>query len=84
MSDEKQPTPEELHAYREKMLKFYNEEIPLLSKLKEYELLKAEIEESRLRRVAAAIKMAQITAAPEDNPISENNSKVRQLKKDPQ
>lgn len=92
-----EPTEAELKAYRENMKKYYEEQIPLLKKQKEYEGLLADIEESRAKRLTMTVRIAQIMAGPpepegqdepqgRDNPEGQNSNQeqrpVRQLKKE--
>lgn len=72
MSEEKkEPTQEELKEYREKMLKYYAEELPLLKKRKEYEVLLADVEEARARRIGRTIQIGQMLAPPPPDEIEE-------------
>jgi len=63
--DQRQPTPEEIKAYRDQMLKFYKEETPLLKAQSEYEKLKADIDEHRLRSLMNRIRYAQAVSPPQ-------------------
>lgn len=69
MSDQnqaqKEPTPEEIKAYKEKMEKFYDEEIPFLEKKAKYEELQAIIDEARLRQFTSMLRLAQLQNVPE-------------------
>jgi len=60
MAEEKQPTPEEIKAYRENMKKYYEDELPLLKKRKEYETLLADIAEQKARAASMYARLAQI------------------------
>lgn len=85
---EKEPTEAELREYRENMKKFYEGEIALLRRQKEYEALLADIEESRLKRLTMTMRIAQIMAGPPKEPDAktpppdEKERPVRQLKKE--
>lgn len=78
MSEEKKEhTAEELEAYREKMLKFYTDEIPLLSKRKEYEVLQADVEEARARRITMTMRISSMLApAPVDPKSKKDNTLI--------
>lgn len=89
--DGKEPTEAELKAYRENMKKYYEEQLPLLKKQKEYEGLLADIEESRAKRLTMTMRIAQIMAGPPKEPDAkippppspdEKERPVRQLKKE--
>lgn len=88
---DREPTPEELAEYREKMNKFYEEQLPLLRLQKEYETLLADIEEAKTRRVTMVIRQAQMLTPPAQPPgdgqggerdQKEGGEKKRSLKKD--
>ena len=49
-----------LEEIRERNLKFYEEQIPYLTKTLEYEEVLAHIEEARLRKVEAMIRLASL------------------------
>lgn len=88
---DREPTEAELKAYREKMIQYYKEQIPLLKSQKEYETLLADIEEARAKRVTMTMRIAQIMAGPPQekeqtpnppDPASEEQRPNRQLKKE--
>lgn len=62
--DAQQMSPEQIAKMRKNMLDYYNEQIPFLKKQKEYEILVADIEEARARRMTMTIRMAQMMAGP--------------------
>ena len=69
-----EPTAADIKAYRESMSKYYNDEMPLLKKRKEYETLLADIEEARVKRLSMSIRIAQLTSPPpvqEEEPLDE-------------
>lgn len=72
-------SPEEIKARKEEMLAFYDNEIPFLEKRAKYEMLLADIDEARTRRLMANVQMASMMTGPE----SEEKDGKRQLKKDP-
>ena len=67
---EKELSPKEMEALKEKMTDYYTSQIPLLEIQKTVENLSADIEEARLRRMVAAVRQAQIMAGPKEE--SEN------------
>jgi hypothetical protein len=72
MSDsENQPelTPEQIKEYRKMRLAYYNEEMPMLKQQLAYETIVANIEEQRLKRMSYIMKMAQMSAPPEDKKV---------------
>lgn len=62
---QREPTPEEIKEYKEKMEKFYDEEIPFLEKKAKYENLLATIDEARLRQLTSILRLAQLQAPPQ-------------------
>ena len=91
-TEAKEPTEAELKAYREKMIQYYKEQIPLLKSQKEYEMLLADIEEARAKRITMSVRIAQIMAGPPQEPKTgddtpppppgEEEKKERRLKKE--
>ncbi len=57
---DKPMSPEEIQAYRTKMSEFHAGQIPLLELHKQNECLAADIEEARLRRFEATLKLAEL------------------------
>lgn len=74
--EEREPTPQELNEYRENMKKFYDQQIPMLKKQKEYEGLLADIEEARAKRIAMNIRIAQMMAGPPEAPSKEEQDEM--------
>jgi hypothetical protein len=66
-----EPTEKELQEYRENMKKYYDVQIGLLKKQKEYEVLLADIEEARAKRISMNIRIAQMMAPPPEKPTEE-------------
>jgi outer membrane protein TolC len=64
--EKKEMTPEQIKDWRDKMTKYYKEQLPLLKAQKEYETVLADIEEARARRMTMTIRLAQMMAPPED------------------
>lgn len=57
-------TPEELERRKTELTKYYKEESEFLKLQLEYETLLANIEDTRLRRMVAIMRQAQIAAGP--------------------
>lgn len=76
-NQQEEPTEKELQEYRENMKKFYDTQIPFLKKQKEYELLLADIEEARGKRIAMNIRIAQMMAGPPEKPTDEQMAEAQ-------
>jgi succinate dehydrogenase/fumarate reductase flavoprotein subunit len=63
---DREPTPEEIAEMRERMQAYYDNQIPFLTKQKEYETLLADIEQARARRIEMTIRIAQMTMGPQN------------------
>lgn len=74
MSDTQTPkTPEELAQMRAKLKVYYKEQIEVLKVQKDYEVLLADIDDARLRRMTAIVRMAQLSAPhKEEGPIKKS------------
>lgn len=72
-----EPTEKELQEYRENMKKYYDVQISLLKKQKEYEVLLADIEEARGKRIAMNIRIAQMMAGPPEKPTEEQMAEAQ-------
>lgn len=64
-SEEAPYTQKEMAEMRERMVLFYNEELPYLKLQAEYEGLMADVEEHKVRRMTMMIRGAQMYAAGE-------------------
>lgn len=62
---DREPTPEEIQEMRDRMQSYYDNQIPFLEKQKQYEILLADIEQARARRIEMTIRIAQMTMGPE-------------------
>lgn len=85
---EREPTPEEIQEMRTRMESYYDNQIPFLTKQKDYENLLADIEYARARRIEMTIRIAQMTMGPQEEEESEGSDqdidmpeKKRTLKK---
>ena len=61
---------EELAKRKQEMLAYYDEQLPFLTKQKEYETVITEIEELRMRRIYAQVKIGNMLA-PEPEEVKE-------------
>ena len=80
--EKKELTEEEILAMRTNMINFYKEQIDLIKPQAEYEMLLADIEEARLRKLSAKMRYAQLIASVNNPPPPEGNEKHRKLKKE--
>lgn len=74
MSDFKEPTPEELvkaKEQRDKMTKFYEENLPFAELQAKYHQAVATVSESRLKKLTCDIRYAEMIAPQESNQTSE-------------
>ena len=69
--DQQPLTAEQVKAHKENMKKFYEEQIPYLKKVKEYETLLADIEEQRAKRTEMMLRIDNITKAPQEDTMTE-------------
>ena len=79
VAQEYELTPQEIAAKTEEMLNFYREQISFMKVQHEFESLSADIEESRLRRMVAMIRQAQLNSPPSDEE-SDDDKKERPKK----
>jgi hypothetical protein len=75
-------TPEELAQMRGKLKIYYREQIEVLKYQKEYEILLADIDEARLKRMTSIVRMAQLQNQPKEdqNPIKESIPDLNKVK----
>lgn len=59
-------TAEQIAEYRKTTMAFYKDRISFMKVQLEYERLSAEIEEAKLKGLMARLKMAHITAPPQE------------------
>ena len=69
-----EPTAEEILAYKNNMLKFYEEQMPFLESQKKYETLKADIEEAKYRQLENRLKFIQLQLSVQEKPEEDGNS----------
>lgn len=60
-------SPEEMAQRRMEMMRFYETQMPLMKLQKEYEVMAADIEEARARRIRAVMMIGQMTSPPSEN-----------------
>lgn len=81
---EREPTPEEIQEMRTRMESYYDNQIPFLTKQKEYENLLADIEYARARRIEMTIRIAQMTMGPQEEENDEPEGSDNDIDKIPQ
>lgn len=68
-------TPEQIAEFRKTSIAFYKDRIAFMKIQFEYERLSADIEEAKLRALMARLKMAHITAPPQEEESEEETEK---------
>ena len=83
MEKEPQLTQEQIEDNKQKLMEYYEKNIPFLKLQKEYEELITNIQESKTRRLIAQLQFAQIVA-PQEEPEKEESKEptFRTLRKD--
>ena len=82
-NQEEELTPEQIKALRENMTAYYNDQIPMLELQLKAESLAADLEEARLKRLVASMRIAQVMAGPkEDVEAKESQEELGQFKKE--
>ena len=71
---DREPTPEEIQEMRDRMNSYYDNQIPFLTKQKDYETLLADIEQARARRIEMTIRIAQMTMGPQQEDAEDSGS----------
>jgi hypothetical protein len=61
--EDKQPTAEEVRQHRENQKRHYEQAIPLLKKQREYEVLLADIEEAKYRKIHSRVQQLGLLSA---------------------
>lgn len=65
MEDTKEKlTPEQIEERKKEMLQYYDNQIPFLTRQREYETLVTDLDELRMRQVFAQVKIANLLAQP--------------------
>lgn len=82
-NQEEELTPEQIKALRENMTAYYNDQIPMLELQLKAESLAADLEEARLKRLVASMRIAQVMAGPKEDPeAKESQEELGQFKKE--
>lgn len=81
---EPQISQEEIEMNKQKLVEYYEKNIPFLKLQSEYEELITKIQESKTRRVIAQVQMAQIVMGSQqsDEESDEQEAPVRKLKRE--
>lgn len=82
-NQEEELTPEQIKALRENMTAYYNDQIPMLELQLKAESLAADLEEARLKRLVASMRIAQVMAGPKEDPeATQAQQEMTQFKKE--
>ena len=82
-NQEEELTPEQIKALRENMTAYYNDQIPMLELQLKAESLAADLEEARLKRLVASMRIAQVMAGPKEDPeATQAQQEMAQFKKE--
>lgn len=80
---EPQLTQEQIEDNKQKLMEYYEKNIPFLKAQQEYEELITKIQESKTRRIIAQIQFAQIVAPQQSEEESDDQeAPVRKLKRE--
>jgi hypothetical protein len=81
---EKEPrlSQEEIESNRQKLMEYYELNIPFLKLQSEYEELITKIQESKTRRLIAQLQFAQIMSPSQEEETEKEESPVRKLKRE--
>jgi|TARA_B110000503_G_C7167863_1_gene422785 hypothetical protein len=80
---EEELTPEQILALKENMTAYYTEQIPMLELQLKAESLAADLEEARLKRLVASMRIAQVMAGPKQDPEAEEaQQEISEFKKE--
>jgi|APFre7841882793_1041355.scaffolds.fasta_scaffold00161_19 hypothetical protein len=72
VENQQELTAEQIAEYRKTSLSFYKDRISFMKVQLEYEQLSADIEEAKLKALMARLKMAHITAPPQEGSEEES------------
>jgi len=81
---EKEPrlSQQEIENNRQKLMEYYELNIPFLKLQSEYEKLITEIQESKTRRLIAQLQYAQIISPSQEEETEKEDAPVRKLKRE--
>jgi hypothetical protein len=83
IENQEELTPEQVEALRKNMTDYYNDQVPMLELQLKAEGLAADLEEARLRRLVASMRIAQIMAGPKEDPeAKQSQEELAQFKKE--
>jgi hypothetical protein len=83
IENQEELTPEQVEALRKIMTDYYNDQVPMLELQLKAEGLAADLEEARLRRLVASMRIAQIMAGPKEDPeAKQSQEELAQFKKE--
>lgn len=77
-NQEEQYSPEEIKKMRQNMMSYYKDQIALLKLQSQYEVLLADIEEARAKKLAMQIRQAQMMAGPPEEEFTEEEQEEMQ------
>lgn len=82
-NQEQELSPEQIAALRANMTEYYNDQIPMLELQLKAESLAADLEEARLKRLVASMRIAQIMAGPQADPeAKKSQEELAEFKKE--
>lgn len=83
IKNQEELTPEQVAQLRANMTEYYNDQIPMLELQLKTEALAADLEEARLRRIVATMRIAQIMAGPKEDPeAKQSQEELAEFKKE--
>lgn len=83
IKNQEELTPEQVAELRANMTAYYNDQIPMLELQLKTEALAADLEEARLRRIVATMRIAQIMAGPKEDPeAKQSQEELAEFKKE--
>lgn len=83
IKNQEELTPEQVAELKANMTAYYNDQIPMLELQLKTEALAADLEEARLRRIVATMRIAQIMAGPKEDPeAKQSQEELAEFKKE--
>jgi hypothetical protein len=77
VNQQQELSAEQIAELKKRSIDFYKERIEFLNYQHQYEKLIADIEDCKLRGLIATLKVAQITAPPQEEEIDDNPEKTK-------